>query len=57
MLNTIVVLLLVAGVAYGLWTLWKNGWDIKKAAAAIIAAGGAAWLWVHDSITSLTSGL
>lgn len=57
MLNTLVVLVLLVVVAWGLWTLWKNGWDLKKAAAALVAAGAAAWLWIHDSITALTSGL
>lgn len=57
MLNTLVVLVLLAGAAYGLWTLWKSGWDVKKAGAALIAAGAAAWLWLSDSISSLTSGM
>ena len=57
MLNTIVVLILAAVVIWVGWTLWQNGWDIKKAGAAIVAAGAAAWLWVSDSITSLTSGM
>ena len=57
MLNTIVVLLLLAIAAWGLWTLWQSGWDVKKAGAAIAAAAGAWWLWVSDSITSLTSGM
>ena len=57
MLNTIVVLILVAAVVWVGWTLWKNGWDVKKAGAALVAAAAAAWLWVSDSLTSLTSGL
>lgn len=57
MLNTLVVLILLAGAAWGLWTLWKSGWDYKKAAAALIAAGAAAWVWIHDSITALMSGM
>ena len=57
MLNTIVVLILAAVVIWVGWTLWQNGWDIKKAGAAIVAAGAAAWLWVSDSITFLTSGM
>ena len=57
MLNTIVVLILVAAVLWVLWTCWQNGWDVKKAGAAIVAAAAAAWLWVHDSLTALTSGL
>jgi hypothetical protein len=57
MLNTIVLLALLAVVLWVGWTLWQNGWDWKKAAAAIVAAAAAAWLWVQDSITSLTSGL
>lgn len=57
MLNTIVVLLLLAVVAWGLWTLWENGWDLKKAGAAIVAAAAAWWVWVHDSVSSLVSGM
>ena len=57
MLNTLVVLVLLAAVLWVGWTLWKNGWDLKKAAAAIIAAGAAAWLWVYDSLTALTTGM
>ena len=57
MLNTLGVLVLLAVVAWGLWTLWKNGWDVKKAGAAIVAAGAAAWLWIHDSISALMSGM
>ena len=57
MLNTIVVLILAAVVIWVGWTLWQNGWDIKKAGAAIVVAGAAAWLWVSDSITFLTSGM
>jgi uncharacterized ion transporter superfamily protein YfcC len=57
MLNTLVVLILVAAVLWVVWTLWQNGWDIKKAGAALLAAAAAAWLWVSDSITSLTSGM
>ncbi len=57
MLNTIVVLVLVAAVLWAAWTLWQNGWDVKKAGAAIVAALAAWWLWIHDSITALTSGM
>ena len=57
MLNTIVVLILAAVVVWVGWTLWQNGWDVKKAGAAIVAAGAAVWLWVSDSLTSLTAGL
>ncbi len=57
MLNTIVVLILVAAVVWVGWTLWQNGWDVKKAGAAIVAAAAAVWLWVSDSLTALTSGL
>jgi hypothetical protein len=57
MLSTIVVLGLLAVVLWVGWTLWKSGWDWKKAAAAIVAAAAAAWLWLQDSVTSLTSGL
>jgi hypothetical protein len=57
MLNTIVVLLLLAVVAWGLWTLWESGWDLKKAGAAIVAAAAAWWVWVHDSVSSLVSGM
>ena len=57
MLNTIVVLILVAVVLWVGWTLWQNGWDVKKAGAAIVAAIAAAWMWMHDSLSSLTSGM
>jgi hypothetical protein len=57
MLNTIVVLVLVAAVLWVLWNLWQNGWDLKKAGTAIAAAAVAAWLWVSDFLTALTSGL
>ncbi len=57
MLNTLVVLILVAAVLWVGWTLWQNGWDVKKAGAALVAAAAAAWLWVSDSLTSLTSGM
>ena len=57
MLNTIVVLLLLAVVVWGLWTLWQSGWDVKKAGAAIVAAAAAWWVWAHDSVSSLVSGM
>ena len=57
MLNTIVVLLLLAVVVWGLWTLWENGWDLKKGGAAIVAAAAAWWVWAHDSVSSLMSGM
>lgn len=57
MLNTIVVLVLVAAVLWAGWALWQNGWDLKKAAAAVVAAAAAWWVWAHDAITSLTAGL
>jgi hypothetical protein len=57
MLNTLVVLILIAAVLWGVYSLWQNGWDVKKAGAAIVAAAVAAWLWLSDSISSLTSGM
>ena len=57
MLNTLVVLVLVAAVLWVLWTCWKSGWDIKKVGAAIVAAAAAWWVWIHDSVSSLVSGL
>lgn len=57
MLNTIVILILVAAVLWVLWTIYQNGWDVKKAGAAIAAAAAAWWLWIHDSISALTSGM
>jgi predicted negative regulator of RcsB-dependent stress response len=57
MLNTLVVLILLAAVLWVGWTLWQNGWDLKKAGAAILAAAAAAWLWVSESLTSLTGGM
>jgi hypothetical protein len=57
MLNTLVILVLIAVVLWVGWTLWQNGWDFKKAGTALIAAALAAWLWVSDLFTALTSGL
>lgn len=57
MLNTIVVAILALAVLWVLWNLWQNGWDLKKAGAAIVAAAAAAWLWVSDSLTALTGGM
>lgn len=57
MLNTIVVLILVAAVLWIGWTLWQNGWDMKKAGAAIVAAGAAWWLWMNDALSSLMGGM
>jgi predicted negative regulator of RcsB-dependent stress response len=57
MLNTLVVLILLAAVLWVGWTLWQNGWDLKKAGAAIVAAAAAAWLWVSESLTALTGGM
>lgn len=57
MLNTIVVLVLVAAVLWVGWTMWQNGWDMKKGAAAIVAAVAAWWMWMNDALTSLMSGM
>ena len=57
MLNTIVVLILVAAVLWVLWETWKNGWDVKKAAGAIVAALAAWWVWMHDSVSALLGGM
>lgn len=57
MLSTILVLALLAVVLYVGWTLWKSGWDWRKAAAAIVAAAAAAWLWIEGAANSLTSSL
>lgn len=57
MLNTIIVLVLIAAVLWGVYSLWQNGWDVKKAGAAIVAAVAAAWLWLSDSVSSLTGGM
>lgn len=57
MLNTIVVLILVAAVLWVLWESWKNGWDMKKAAGAIVAALAAWWVWMHDSVSALLGGM
>jgi hypothetical protein len=57
MLNTLVVLVLVVAVLWVLWEMWQNGWDLKKGGAAIVAAALAWWVWIHDSVTSLMSGM
>lgn len=57
MLGTLVALVLIAVVLWVGWTLWKNGWDWRKAAAAIVAAAVAVWLWIEGAVTSVTSGL
>lgn len=57
MLSTIIVLVLLAVVAWGVWMLYKNGWDMKKAWAAIIAAVAAAWVGLSDSFTNLFNGM
>ena len=57
MLNTLVVLVLVAAVLWVLWICWKSGWDVKKVGAAIVAAAAAWWVWIHDSVSSLISGM
>lgn len=57
MLNTIVVLVLAAIVVWLGWTLWKSGWDMKKAGAAVVAAVAAWWMWMHDTLSSFMSGM
>ena len=57
MLNTIVVLILVAAVLWVGWETWKNGWDMKKGIGAVVAAVAAWWMWMNDTITSLMSGM
>jgi hypothetical protein len=57
MLNTLVVLVLVVAVLWVLWEMWQNGWDLKKGGAAILAAIAAWWVWIHDSVTSIVSGM
>ena len=34
-----------------------SGWDVKKVGAAIVAAAAAWWVWIHDSVSSLMSGM
>jgi hypothetical protein len=55
-INTVLALILVVAVLWLGWTLWQNGWDLKKAAAAVVAAAAAWWLWISDSMTHM-SGL
>ena len=57
MLNTLVVLVLIAAVLWVLWTIYQNGWDFKKGGAAIVAAAAAWWIFIHDSVSSLMSGM
>lgn len=57
MLNTLVVLLLVVAVVWVLWETWKNGWDVKKGIGGIVAALAAWWMWMHDSLSALLSGM
>jgi hypothetical protein len=57
MLDTLVVLVLVVAVLWVLWEMWQNGWDLKKGGAAILAAIAAWWVWIHDSVTSIVSGM
>ena len=57
MLNTLVVLVLVAAILWVMWEMWQNGWDLKKGASAIVVAALAWWVWIHDSVTSLLSGM
>lgn len=57
MLSTILTLVLVAVVLWVGWTLWQNGWDLKKAGAAIVAAIMAVWLWLGESVNSLIGGM
>jgi hypothetical protein len=57
MLNTLVVLVLVAAALWVLWESYKNGWDLKKGIGAVVAVLVAWWIWVHDSISALMSGM
>lgn len=57
MLNTVVILILLAAILWIGWTLWKNGWDMKKAGAAIVAAVAAWWVWMNDAVSSLINGM
>jgi len=57
MLNTLVVSVLVAAILWVMWEMWQNGWDLKKGASAIVVAALAWWVWIHDSVTSLLSGM
>lgn len=57
MLNTLVILVLIAAALWVLWEIYKNGWDVKKGLSAIIAVLVAWWLWVSDSITTLIGGM
>ena len=57
MLNTLVVLMLIAAVLGVVWETWKNGWDLKKGGAAVLAAAAAWWVWAHDSVSALMGGM
>ncbi len=57
MLNTIVILVLVAAALWVLWETYKNGWDVKKGISAIVAVLAAWWIWMHDSVSTLLSGM
>ncbi len=57
MLNTIVILVLVAAALWVLWETYKNGWDVKKGIGAIVAVLAAWWIWMHDSVSALLGGM
>ncbi len=57
MINTLVILVLVAAALWVLWEIYKNGWDVKKGLGAVVAVLAAWWLWMHDSITALLGGM
>jgi hypothetical protein len=57
MLNTIVILVLVAAALWVLWEIYKNGWDVKKGIGAVVAVLAAWWVWMHDTVTNALNGM
>jgi predicted negative regulator of RcsB-dependent stress response len=51
MVQTIIVLVLIALGAYVAWKSWTpEGWDWKQGVAALVALGAAAMAWASDWI-------
>jgi hypothetical protein len=55
-MSFILFLIFVAAAAWVVWMGYKNGWDWRKAAAAIAAAIAAAAAWGSEYVSSWFSG-